>query len=112
MSTWFKSFIDSLERLIEKPPYLLFFFVGAVFIVVSLISKYNFEKMWVFFLYSVVGIIWRYAEKDIMKPLIEKLSDKKLTDKKYSSSELWIRILYHIGNLVLLIALLKYQGMV
>ena len=65
MSEWFKGFIDSLERLIEKPPYLIFFFVGAVFVIISLITKYNFEKMWVFFLYSIGGTMWRYAEKDL-----------------------------------------------
>ena len=114
MSEWFKGFIESLERLIEKPPYLIFFFVSAVLVIVSLISKYNFEKMWVFFLYSVVGIMWRYAEKDIMKPLIEKLPDKKSEGKKYSGSELWIwiRIVYHLGNLVLFIALLNYLGLI
>ncbi len=92
MSTWFKSFIDSLERLLEKPPYLIFVFIGAVFVIISLISKHNFEKMWVFFLYSVVGTIWRYIERDFISPL-----------KKYN---LLVRIVYHLGNLGLLIALL------
>lgn len=101
MSTWMKSFINSLERLIEKPPYLIFFFVGAVFVIISLITKYNFEKMSVFFFYSVVGIIWRYAEKDLVRPL----------KAKYPDSELWIRVIYHIGNFVLLIALFYFLSL-
>lgn len=111
MSEWFKGFIDSLERLIEKPPYLIFFFVGAVFVAISLITKYNFDKMWIFFLYSVVGIMWRYAEKDIMNPLVEKLSDKKPEGKRYSSSELWIRAVYHVGNFLLLVGLFYFLSL-
>ncbi len=100
MSEWFKGFIDSLERLIEKPPYLIFVFISAVFMIVSLISKYNFEKMLIFFLYSVGGTMWRYAEKDLVSPL-----------KKHPNSKLWIRIIYHIGNLGLFIALLHYLSL-
>lgn len=102
MSEWFKSFIDSLERLIEKPPYLIFFFTGSVFVIISLITKYNFEKMLVFLLYSVGGIIWRYAEKDMVRPLKE----------KYPKSEFWIRAVYHLGNFALFIALLHYLKLI
>jgi hypothetical protein len=97
MSEWFKGFIESLERLIEKPPYLLFVFIGAVLVIISLITKYNLEKTWIFFLYSVGGTIWRYIEKDFQTPL-----------KKY---DLWIRVVYHIGNLILFIVLLNYLGL-
>lgn len=95
---WFKSFIDSLEKLLEKPPYLVFVFIGAVFVIISLIAKYHFEKMWIFFLYSVGGTIWRYIEKDFTRPL-----------EKY---KLWIRVVYHLGNLVLFIALLHYLALI
>ncbi|MFH1388950.1 MAG: hypothetical protein ABIG86_02950 [Patescibacteria group bacterium] len=101
MSEGFKSFIDSLERLIEKPPYLLFVFIAAVFVIISLITKYNFEKIWIFFLYSVGGTIWRYAEKDLVSPF-----------KKHPSSKLGIRVVYHLGNLGLFIALLHYLNFI
>ena len=94
---WFNRFVDSLERLIEKPPYLIFVFIGAVFVVISLISQYSFEQTWIFFLYSVGGTIWRYIERDFMRPL-----------DKYANSKLWIITIYHIGNLGLFVALLHY----
>ena len=98
MSTWFKSFIDSLERLIEKPPYLIFVFIGAIFLVISLITKFGYEQSWIFLLYSIGGMIWRYAEKDLLHPINE----------KYPGSEVCVRSIYHIGNFGLFIALVHY----
>jgi len=94
-SEWFNSFIGSLERLIEKPPYLIFVFIGSIFLVISLITKFGYEQSWIFLLYSVGGMIWRYAEKDLVHPLKE----------KYPSSEVWVRSIYHVGNFGLFIAL-------
>ena len=65
-SEWFNNFIDSLERLIEKPPYLIFVFIGAIFLVISLITKFGYEQSWIFLLYSVGGTMWRYAEKILL----------------------------------------------
>ena len=86
---------------LEKPPYLIFVFISAVFVTISLVTKYNFEKMWIFFLYSVGGTIWRYAEKDIISPL-----------KKSPTSKVLIRIVYHLGNFGLFIALLHYLNFI
>lgn len=94
---WFNSFINNLERLLEKPPYLIFVFISAVFVIISLIFKNYYEQTWVFFIYSISGTIWRYIERDFFRPL-----------EKYINSKLWIIITYHIGNLVLLIGLLHY----
>lgn len=94
---WFKNFIEGLERIINKPPYLLFVFIGAIFVAISLVTKFGYERSWTFLLYSAGGTMWRYAEKDLVSPL-----------KKYPNSQLWIRIIYHIGNLGLFIALLRY----
>lgn len=93
-----KSFIESLERLLEteKPPYLLFFFAGTIFVMISIITKYNFESTWIFLLYSAGGMVWRYFKKDLETPL---------------GNGLRIRTIYHFGNLGLFIALLYYLRM-
>ena len=95
---WFNSFINSLERLLDKPPYLIFVFIGAVFVVISLISRYSFEQTWVFFLYSVVGTVWRYIERDFMRLLQDKHPDSKLL----------VISIYHFGNITLLLVLFHY----
>lgn len=99
---WIKNFIVSFERLIEKPPYLIFVFIGTIFVIVSLISQFSYKQTWAFLVYAVCGTIWRYAEKDLTNPLI----------KKYPDSKLWIRAIYHIGNLALLIVFLHYLNFI
>ncbi|VVA44245.1 conserved hypothetical protein [Candidatus Roizmanbacteria bacterium] len=98
---WFKNFIEGLERIIDKPPYLLFVFIGAVFLVISLITRFSFEQIWIFFLYSVAGTIWRYAEKDIQG--IDR------NNKKLNSI---LRIIYHIGNIGLFLTLLHFLNFI
>lgn len=101
MSGWLKSFIESLERLLDKPPYLIFVFIATIFVVISLITRYNFKETWIFFLYSVVGTILRYIERDFLRPL-----------EKYQNSKLVIISIYHLANLGLLFALLKYLNII
>ncbi len=93
---WFDNFISSLERLIEKPPYLIFVFIGSAFLIISLITGSGYDRSWIFLLYSVGGMMWRYAEKDLVRPLRQ----------KYSNADFWIRVVYHMGNLALFIGLL------
>lgn len=95
---WLKSFIDSLERLLDKPPYFIYVFIGAIFVVVSLITRFDSERSWIFLIYAVGGMIWRYAEKDLVRPLKE----------KFKGSEFWIRTVYHLGNFGLFFSLLYY----
>jgi hypothetical protein len=92
--TWFDKFILSLEKLIEKPPYLIFVFIGSIFLVISLITKFNYDKSFIFLIYSTGGMVWRYIEKDIMRSL--------------ESKKLLIKIIYHIGNIIIFIILLHY----
>ena len=113
---WFEKFIDNLAKLLKEPPYHLFLFIGSVFVLTTLIFQKNFEQTWTFFLYSIGGIMWRYAEKDIIGPLSEYLTPKKLCvekdtvepPRKYQKSDFWIRSIYHIGNFGLFFALLHY----
>ncbi|MDP3957732.1 MAG: hypothetical protein Q8Q10_04495 [bacterium] len=116
----FGKYIESLERLIDKPPYLLFAFIGAVLVFVSVAFGREFQQIWIFFLYSVVGSVWRYIEKDIdggCKKYIESEKEKPngidevLKDEEkntYNVVHLTITTVYHLGNIGLLIGLLHY----
>jgi hypothetical protein len=96
-----KKIAEVLERLLEKPPYWIFLFISTFFVIVSLISQNHFKEIWAFFLYSVVGTLWRHAEKDISGSV-------KNPQNRYF--ELTRRSIYHIGNLALLIVLFLYLG--
>lgn len=104
---WFKSFIDSLERLLDKPPYLIFVFIGAVFLIISLISKFSFEQTWTFFLYAVGGTIWRYIERDFIRHI-----EKYIKEEKRAILRFIVITVYHIGNLTLFFALLHYLNFI
>lgn|SRR3990167_2922278 len=98
---WFKNFIDTLGKLLDKPPYLFLVFIGAVFTVISLISGNHFEQIWLFFLFSVAGTIWRYIERDFLRP-----------SENHPKIKLSIQIVYHIGNIGLFASLLYYLGLI
>ena len=98
---WFKNLINSFERILDKQPYSIFLFIGGILVIISHISQFANNQAWTFLLYAVGGTIWRYAEKDLVSPLA-----------KYPSSTLWIRTTYHIGNLVLFVALLHYLNFI
>lgn len=95
---WIKDFIGGLERLVEKPPYLIFVFTGAVFVIIALIFNRNFEQVWTFFLYSVGGAIWRYIERDLIHT--------------YGQWRQWFVFLYHLGNVGLFIVLINYLNFI
>lgn len=96
-----EKFIDKLSSLLKEPPYLTFLFIGAVFVFVSILSNRYFEQVWLFFLYATVGVIWRYIEKDVYKNVFT--SDKQIVI---------IRIIYHLGNIVLFLFLLNYLNLI
>lgn len=98
---WFKKFIENLTKLLDKPPYLFLVFIGAVFTIISLISGNHFEQTWIFFLYCVGGTIWRYIERDFLRP-----------SENYPKTKLSIQIFYHIGNIILFWALLHYLNFI
>lgn len=112
---WLENFIDNLTGILEKPPYLVFVYIGAIFVIISLVTKNFFEQTWIFFLYAVVGSIWRYIEKDFIGT-IDRASKKEANDqennRKMARMKLKMIAMYHIGNLGLVIALLHYLKLV
>jgi len=105
---WLEKFINGLKEVLDKPPYLIFVFIGSVLLIISIIYNSYFYEIWIFFLYSVCGSIWRYFEKDIdsgIKKIIKKEENKKI-------SHLFIIIIYHIGNIGLFLALLYYSKLI
>ena len=91
--------MEILSKLLDKPPYFIFVFIGAVFVIISLITQHYFTESWAFFLYSVAGTFWRHIDKDMETPL---------KDLEIKNLKLWIRSIYHIGNIGLFLALLFY----
>ena len=94
---WLEKFVDNLANLLEKPPYLIFLFISAVLVFVSILSNRYFGQSWLFFLYSVIGMIWRYIEKDIYKSVLK-------TDRQKAI----VISIYHLGNIALLFLLLNH----
>lgn len=98
---WLKSFIDNLADLLEEPPYLIFLFISAVFVFVSILSNRYFEQVWLFFLYSIIGTIWRYVEKDVHKNVFR-------IDKQRAI----VISVYHLGNIALFLFLLRHLDLI
>jgi len=94
--SWLKSFVESLERLLDKPPYLIFVFISTIFVIISLITQHYFQESWSFFLYSVIGAVWRYIERDFLRP--------------FGDQRILIISIYHLGNLGLVVGLFLYLG--
>lgn len=103
MSNWISNFIYNLKEILGKPPYLIFVFISAVFVVVSMIWNRNFSQVWIFFLYSIVGAVWRYIEKDVDSGI-----SKIIKEDKAKISHLIIISIYHVGNIILLVVLIRY----
>lgn len=110
MAQWFEKFIGVLKDILEKPPYLIFVFISAVFMIVAIISEKYFDQIFVFFLYSISGTIWRYIERDFLGALRpdKKNSENQVIDKKDKIIKLVIISIYHAGNVSLFIILLHY----
>ncbi|NCO24956.1 hypothetical protein GW901_00315 [Candidatus Parcubacteria bacterium] len=98
---WLEKFIDNLANLLKEPPYLVFLFIGAVLVFVSILTNRYFEQVWLFFLYSIIGTIWRYIEKDVYKNVFT-------TDKQKAI----VISIYHLGNIVLFFFLLNYLNLI
>jgi len=107
--------IKELRKILEYPPYLIFVFISAVFVITTLITKNNFDPVWIFFLYSVGGAMWRYIERDFLRKYREKSKGENEKDFEYQKKEEakkrkseGIIFIYHLGNIGLFIALLCY----
>lgn len=107
--------VRELRKILEYPPYLIFVFVGALFILVSLFSKNYFDQVWIFFLYSASGMIWRYIIIDFLIKYKEEKREEGQNESDYQKIEEIKRnkkekvtIIYHIVNVGLLLALFYY----
>ena len=113
---WFEKFIDQLAKILKEPPYLLFMFISAVFVIISLISQKYFDQTWIFFLYSVCGAMWRHITKDIRSNVIKsdcsKKSDVLKCLKKQGYFEKISIIIYHLVNIALFFFLLYYLKLI
>jgi len=98
---WFEKFIDNLAKILREPPYLIFLFIGAVLIFISILSGRHFEQVWIFFLYSIAGTIWRYIERDLRKNVLKTENQKSVSI-----------VLYHLMNIVLFFLLLYYLNVI
>jgi len=93
-------FMRILEKLIEKPPYLMFYFVSSVLLIVSLIRREDyFYYFLILLLYSMVGVIWRHATKDFGGRLEERYPNKS------KNINFWRAAIYQLINIILVIIL-------
>lgn len=100
---WLEEYISNLAKLLKEPPYLIFVFMGGIFVIISLISKYEFKSIWIFFLYSVGGTMWRYAERDFLGIA---------RDTKKIRLRILSQIIYHIGNIALFLMLVRFLDLI
>ena len=94
-------YVDKLSGLLKEPPYLLFVFIGAVFVFISLVLQESFEQTWTFFLYSAGGTMWRYVERDVRHNVLKTENSRKTSI-----------VIYHIGNIGLFFTLIYYLGFI
>ena len=92
-SDWLMRYMDHLRALIKEPPYLAFFFVAAVLLIIGAFQPQFFYVFLAIFLYSVVGVVWRHAVKDIRGRL------KALFKDQVSKINLYLTLAYQLINL-------------
>jgi len=93
-------FMKHLKDLIKEPPYLMFYFVSSVLLMISLIWQEDY--FWLFLtllIYSMIGVVWRHATKDLRSRLKEKYPDK------FNTINLWLTGIYQLINIELVIFL-------
>ena len=99
---WLSVFMDHLRNIIEKPPYIIFIFISPILLIIVLFWWHEYVKFFlVFFLYSVFGVVWRHFIKDI-RGRIKKL----YSIKKFNKINLYLTVIYQLGNFLLVIILL------
>ncbi len=93
-------FMKHLKELIKEPPYLMFYFVSSVLLVISLIwKKEYFGLFFVLLIYSMIGVVWRHATKDLRGRLKEKYP------VRFDTINLWLTGIYQLINIALVIYL-------
>ena len=93
-SDWLKGFMDHLRDLIKEPPYLAIFFVSTILLILNFLCPIYFYTFLAIFLYSIFGIMLRYAVKDIRVTL------EVAYPKNFSKKNLWLTLAYHFINLI------------
>jgi len=96
----FKSFMDHLRGLVNEPPYKIFIFISPILLVITLIWQKYFVLFFIFFLYSVFGLVWRHAVKDF-RGRIEKVYE----NKEFNKINLLLTGIYQLVNIALVIVL-------
>jgi len=99
-SNWLKEFMDHLRGLIKEPPYLPIFFVSTILLIVNSFRPIYFNTFLAIFLYSIFGVIWRHAVKDIRGMLA------KAYPNNFSKKNLWLTSVYHFINLIAVFVLI------
>jgi hypothetical protein len=100
-SNWLIGFMDHLRGLIKEPPYLAFFFVSTILLIVIFFRPITYYHTFLaFFLYSIFGIIFRHAIKDIRGML------KEAYPNNFSKKNLWLTLSYHLINLIAVFVLI------
>ena len=97
---WIKAFIDHLRVLIKGPPYLVVFFVSTILLIVSISQPMYINTFLAIFLYSILGITWRHAAKDIRGRLEEAYPSS------FTKTNLWFTLVYHLINLLVFCVLI------
>ena len=93
-SNWLNEFMGHLRSVIKEPPFLAFFYVSTILLIVGSFRPLYFNTFLAFFLYSIVGVIWRHAVKDV-RGMLEKAYPSNFTKKN-----LWLTLFYHFINLI------------
>jgi len=96
-------FMKHLKDLIKEPPYLMFYFVSSILLIISLIWRENYFKFFfILLIYSMVGVVLRHAVKDF-RGRIKELYEKSL--ERFNKINLWLTGIYQLLNLILVIVL-------
>lgn len=99
MTKWFETLIVLLRGLINEAPYKIFIFISPVLLIITLAWGKYFKLFFVFFLYSIVGIIFRHAVKDLRGRI------KEVNPNNFNKKNLWLTSIYQIVNMGLVVAL-------
>ena len=99
-SNWLKEFMDHLRDLIKEPPYLVSFFVSTILLILSLVRQEYFYTFLAVFLYSLLGVVWRHAVKDIRGWITNVYPDNS------SKINFWLTVIYQLVNLIVVVVLI------
>jgi len=100
MPEWLKDFMKYLRGLINEAPYKIFIFISPVFLITALIWQRYVEIFFIFFCYSIFGIVWRHAIKDVRGRI------QKIYHVDFNKINLWLTGFYQIINVVIIAALI------